>query len=82
MGESVMKVVDGYTKNKLIAFFLLLWGAAFFFNAISGFLWLSRTSEPALEFLIDVLYYLAQLGASAVLVMLGLKMKDEKTAEA
>jgi hypothetical protein len=27
MGESVMKVVDGYTKNKLIAFFLLLWGS-------------------------------------------------------
>ncbi|MFA5364526.1 MAG: hypothetical protein WC325_05020 [Candidatus Bathyarchaeia archaeon] len=82
MGESVMKVVSGYTKNKLIAFFLLLWGASFFFNAISGFLWLTRANEPVLEFLVDVLYYLAQLGGSAVLVMLGLKFKDEPTAEA
>lgn len=78
MGEAVMKVVETYTKNKLIALFLLAWAATFFFSALSGFSWLPRANEPILELVFDVLYYLAKLGCAVFLAMLGLKILNKE----
>ncbi|MCW4035449.1 MAG: hypothetical protein NWF03_08815 [Candidatus Bathyarchaeota archaeon] len=84
MGEAIMNIVEKYTKNKLIAYFLMLWAATFFLSCISGFLWLAGGHEQSiLDTLVDVLWNFADLGCAAVLAMLGLKFlnQEEKVQE-
>lgn len=78
MSEGLMKFVEGFTKNQLIGYFLLLWAATFFFSAISGFVWLTSSYAELADFIIDIPWNLAELGIAAVLGMLGLKILNEK----
>ena len=75
--------MDKLSKQKLLAIFLLLWGAYFFFNAISGLVYeLTYAGQyySSAEIALDVLSDLAGLGIAAVLAVLGLKfLKPDKT---
>jgi hypothetical protein len=75
MGEKT-SILETFTKQKLFAYFLLLWGAYFFFNAISGLTYeLGHTQfYGAAELALDVLVDLIGLGIGAVLAMLGFKV--------
>jgi hypothetical protein len=72
-----MNIAEGFAKNQLIAYFLILWAATFFFSAISGFLWLAEYGS-IVDFVVDGLWNLAEIGCAAVLVLLGLKILNEK----
>ncbi len=81
MGE-VNNIVNNLSKQKLLAYFLLLWAGTFFFSSISGFLYLGEygfAHNSGLDIAIDVLWNLVELGAAAVLVLLGLKLLNAKT---
>jgi hypothetical protein len=78
MSEGLKQFIDGFTKNQLIGYFLILWAATFLFSAISGFAWLADGYGSLFDVIIDGLWNLADLGAAAVLAMLGLKILDEK----
>lgn len=84
MGEAIMNIVEKYTKNKLIAYFLMLWAATFFFSAISGFAWIAGGNASTFDIFLDGLWSLADLGCAAVLAMLGVKylnQEEEKVQE-
>ncbi|UCE96375.1 MAG: hypothetical protein JSV51_01860 [Candidatus Bathyarchaeota archaeon] len=66
MGESIW-------KNKLVGYFLLLWAGTFFFSAISSFLWLAGGAS-AIDWIVDGLWGLCEIGCAAILVMLGMKI--------
>ena len=77
MWNSTKSFLDNLTKEKLVGYFLILWGASFFFEAIQGFILASYSYEGAraiasndLGILVDVIY----LPIAAVLVLLGLKI--------
>ena len=77
MWNSTKNFLDNFTKEKLVGYFLILWGASFFFEAIQGFIVASYSYEGAraiatndLGILVDVIY----LPIAAVLVLLGLKI--------
>jgi hypothetical protein len=76
MGESVQNILDKFSKQKLFGYFLLLWGAYFFFNAISGLTYeLGHTAYyGGAELALDVLVDIIGLGIGAVLAMLGFKV--------
>jgi hypothetical protein len=78
MGEAITKIAEGFAKNQLIAYFLILWAATFFFSSISGFVWLAEGHASIADLIIDTLWNLADLGIAAVLVLLGLKILNEK----
>ena len=73
MGESITKIVEDFSKNKLIGYFLILWGATFFFSAISSFIWLAEGYGSGIDVIVDGLWSLSEIGCAAILVMLGLK---------
>ncbi len=76
MGQSVQNVVSIFSKQKLIAYFLLLWAAYFFFNAISGFVYefSNMSYYGGVQLALYVITDIIGLGAAAVLAMLGLKL--------
>ena len=78
MNEAITKFIDGFTKNQLIGYFLILWAVTFLFSAISGFAYLAGGQASLFDVILDGLWNLADLGAAAVLAMLGLKILDEK----
>ncbi|MGD0204271.1 MAG: zinc ribbon domain-containing protein [Candidatus Bathyarchaeia archaeon] len=76
MWASTKSFLGSLTKEKLIGYFLILWGASFFFEAIVGFIEASYSYVGAraiasnyLGVLIDLIY----LAIAAVLALLGLK---------
>jgi hypothetical protein len=71
-------IAKGYTKNQLIGFFLILWAVTFFFSALSGFQYLLGGHADLLDVFIDGLWSLAELGLTAILVLLGVKILNEK----
>lgn len=81
MGE-VNNIVNKLSKQKLLAYFLLLWAATFFFSSLSGFVYLGEygfAHNSGASTAIDILWNLADLGAAAVLALLGLKLLNDKT---
>jgi hypothetical protein len=68
-------IAKGFSKNQLIGYFLILWAVTFFFSAINGFFYLD---EPVINMIIDVLWSLAELGITAVLILLGVKFLNQK----
>jgi hypothetical protein len=84
MGESIQNIIDTLSKQKLFAYFLLLWGAYFFFNAISGLTYeLSHTQYyGGAELALDILVDLIGLGIAAVLALLGFKFLGMKKGAA
>lgn len=78
LGESITKIIDDFSKNKLIGYFLILWAATFFFSAISGFIWLAEGYGSAIDIVVDGLWGLSELGCAAILAMLGLKILNKQ----
>jgi hypothetical protein len=81
MSNGLTKFAEGFTKNQLIGYFLILWAATFFFSAISGFIWIADGYGSILDVIIDGLWNLADLGCAAVLVILGLKILNQKETQ-
>ena len=77
MGESLTKFVERFAENQLLAYFLMLWGAAFFFSATSRFMWLMEGYGSTLDVMIDSLWNFADLGCAVILVLLGLKILNK-----
>ena len=78
MNEGIAKFVDGFTKNQLIGYFLILWAATFLFSAINGFAYIIGGHASLFDVLLDGVWSLTKLGIAAVLAMLGLKILEEK----
>jgi hypothetical protein len=66
--------LEDLSKQKLLGYFLILWGASFFFDAIEDFVYSSygywRSGYTAVIIVHDVVF----LAIAAVLVLLGLKV--------
>ena len=77
MGEAINNLVEGFSKNQLIAYFLLLWALTFLFSAISGFMWLAEGHGSTLDLIVDGLWNIAEIGCAVILAMLGLKILNE-----
>jgi hypothetical protein len=69
-------IAKGFSKNQLIGYFLILWAITFLFSAINGFMYIA--SPDILDILVDGLWSLAELGITAVLILLGVKFLNEK----
>ena len=74
MGEPITKTLENFSKNKLVGYFLILWGATFLFSAISGFIWLAEGYGSGLDVLVDGLWNLSEIGCAVILAMLGMKI--------
>lgn len=74
MGTSTKSFLENLSKQKLAGYFLILWGASFFFDIIEDLLYASygywRPEYTGVIIVHDLVY----LGIAAVLVMLGLKV--------
>ena len=77
MGEAITNLVKDFSKNQLIAYFLLLWALTFLFSAISGFIWLAEGHASILDLIVDGLWGMTKIGCAAILAMLGLKILNE-----
>ncbi len=77
MHNGLTKFAEGFAKNQLIGYFLILWAATFLFSAISGFIWIADGYGSIFDVIIDGLWNLADLGCAAVLAILGLKILKE-----
>jgi hypothetical protein len=75
---AVNDMAKGFSKNQLIGYFLILWAATFFFSALSGFVGVAEGHWAIADMIINVLWSLAELGLTGVLVLLGLKFLNEK----
>jgi hypothetical protein len=74
--DSIQKIVDKLSKQKLVAYFLLLWGISFFLDAVDSIAYVilhASTYFPA-DFALETLINLIRLAISAVLVLLGWKL--------
>ena len=78
MGEAINNLIKDFSKNELIAYFLILWGITFFFSAIDSFIWLAEGHVSILTLIIHGLWGLAELGCTAILAMLAFKLLNEK----
>jgi hypothetical protein len=76
---AINDIAEGFSKNQLIGYFLILWAATFFFSSISGFVGAAEGHWSSIaDVIIDVLWSLVELGAAGVLVLLGFKFLNEK----
>ena len=78
LGESITKIIDDFSKNQLIGYFLILWGATFFFSAMSSFVWLAKGYGSGIDIIVEGLWALSEIGCTAILVMLGLKTLNKQ----
>ena len=77
MGTFLDDFITGFTKNQLIAYFLMFWAATFFFSAISGFVWLAEGYASIVDVFVEGLWSLADLGCAGILVVLGIKILNQ-----
>ena len=75
--EAILQFIKKYTQNQLIGYFLLMWGLTFLFSSLSGFEWLVRYGS-GIDWIIDGLWNLTEIGCAAVLGMLGLKILEKE----
>jgi hypothetical protein len=73
MGETG-KMFAGLPCRMLVGWFLILWGATFFFSAIYGFLDIFEGYYSVGYLIIEVLWDLADLAIAGILAVLGLKV--------
>jgi len=80
MGTSIRDIVEKLSKEKLVGYFLILWGASFFFNAISGLAYYATYSESyfSVQMAFNILSDLTGLAIAALLIMIGLKVLQIK----
>jgi len=79
MGTSIRDIVENLSKEKLVGYFLILWGATFFFNAISGLAYYATYSSYfSVQMAFSVLSDLTGLAIAALLIILGLKVLQIK----
>ena len=69
-----MNVSKGISLRMLVGWFLILWGATFFFSGIWGLLDLASDSYLLGFAVIEVLWDLTDLAISGVLVIIGIKL--------
>ena len=73
MCEFLAKIAEGFPRNQLIGYFLILWALTFLFSGLDGFLYIASGYGSAVNVIIDGLWSLADLGCAAVLGLLGVK---------
>jgi hypothetical protein len=80
MGTSIREIVEKLSKEKLVGYFLILWGASFFFNAISGLAYYATFTGNyfSAQMAFGLLSDLTSLAITALLVMTGLKILQIK----
>ena len=78
MGNQINELAGGFSKNQLIGLFLILWAITFLFSAINGFVYIAGGHAELLDIFIDGFWSLAEIGCAAILVLLGLKIMNEK----
>jgi hypothetical protein len=78
MTNPLSKMAEGYTQNKLIGFFLILWALTFLFCALDDILWLADGYASTADVILYGLWSLVELGCAAVLALLGTKFLDKK----
>ena len=79
MGTSIRDIVENLSKEKLVGYFLILWGATFFFNAISGLAYYATYGGYfSAQMVFSILGDLTGLAIAALLIMLGLKVLQIK----
>jgi len=71
--EFLAKIAEGFSRNKLIGYFLILWGFTFLFSALSSVLWIGDGYASAANVVVDGLWSLADIGCAGLLVLLGIK---------
>ena len=72
--------VDKLSKQKLVAYFLILWGFSFFLDAVDSFAYMilhASTYFPA-DFALETVINLTRLAITLVLVLLGWKLLKAK----
>lgn len=80
MGTSIRDIVEKLSKEKLVGYFLILWGASFFFNAISGLAYYATYSGSyfSVQMAFGILSDLTSLAIAALLIIIGLKVLQIK----
>jgi hypothetical protein len=73
---TVTEILESLKKNKLFAYFLILWGIVFLGSALSGLMYVA--DWYVLDELVEVMESLAEIGCMVILVMLGLKILQKK----
>ena len=78
MGTSIKNVVEKLSKEKIVGYFLILWGASFFFNAVSGLIYYAGSRYFSAQMAFGILSDLTSLAIAALLIILGLKILKMK----
>ena len=76
MGD-ITNLLEDFSKRRLVAYFLMLWGAVFFFSALSGLMWVAEGYASSADALFETLESLAEIGCTIILTMIGLKILNE-----
>ena len=74
MGEEIANILKDFSKNQLIAYFLIIWAATFVFSAVSGFLLIAEWHGSIFDIIFDGLWNMTEIGCAIILIMLGLKI--------
>jgi thiamine transporter ThiT len=79
MVSSIRDIVERLSKEKIVGYFLILWGASFFFNAISGLIYYGTYSGSfSVQIAFSILNDLTYLAIAALLILIGLKVLQIK----
>jgi len=74
---SWLEILKDTINNKLVAYFLILWGATFLFSAISGLMFVADGYSSSIDLFFETLESLAEIGCTIILIMLGLKILNK-----
>ena len=74
--SNVTNIVEGLSKEKLLCYFILLWGVSYILGSVNGLLYylLSSYRPGIIEILFGVLGDLVGLLIGAVLTLFGMKL--------
>jgi len=79
MGE-LQNFIDKLSKQKLVAYFLILWGFSFFLDAVDSgaYMILHASTYYPTDFALETVINLTRLAIAVVLVLLGWKLLKDK----
>ena len=69
--------LDKLSKEKLVGYFLMLWGVSFFLSGLSGFAYYSQSVIGEANIFVGILSSLLSIGMGIILVVLGYKIINE-----
>ena len=61
-----IETLKDIANNRLIAYFLILWGATFFFSALSGLMWVAEGYASSADAVFETLESLAEIGCKGL----------------